>query len=306
LKYERESFAVAGGEASGIFWVKVTSISAVADTDIYVYYRSTDTADGADPTNAWNSDYLLVWHLGDGSTLSANDSTANNYDGTVESATATSGMVDGAANFSGSAQAISVLPALNGLSCASLTLESWVYLSGVTSLQMLYRGANDNFEVFFQSGVLYAYIKVYQGEPLWAYSHTNITTGWHHVTVTWTSGEAPKIYVDGINGSTADQSRTGNISSGDTSSGWIGGQSGGVYYLTGKVDEFRMSAKGSSATCNRSAEWIKFEYYNMNSVAGELTFGAEEVPATGGISVFRDSWLPSVFSRGRATTLRHR
>ncbi len=68
LKYERESWT--GGSGSNVtadFWVK----SAVADgagesaTDIYIYYRTTDTADGEDATNVWDADYIGVYHMND-------------------------------------------------------------------------------------------------------------------------------------------------------------------------------------------------------------------------------------------------
>jgi hypothetical protein len=89
LKYERTSFSVGGGEATGVFWVKVPTISGSVDTDIYIYYKSASPSEGADPANVWDSAFKGVWHL-DETSGNFLDSTANNNDltetgGTVDS-----------------------------------------------------------------------------------------------------------------------------------------------------------------------------------------------------------------------------
>jgi intein/homing endonuclease len=80
LKYERERHDSANELAE--YWVKVPSVSDSADTYIYLYYRTEDTADGADPENVWDSNYKAVHHLKDATTSTVLDSTSNNNDGT--------------------------------------------------------------------------------------------------------------------------------------------------------------------------------------------------------------------------------
>ncbi|MHA1482133.1 MAG: DUF2341 domain-containing protein [Candidatus Heimdallarchaeaceae archaeon] len=75
LKYERARYDNANSEAE--FWVKVPSVSSSAGTDFYIYYRTTDTADGSDKTNTWNSDYVGVYHLEEGN-ADAIDTTGTN------------------------------------------------------------------------------------------------------------------------------------------------------------------------------------------------------------------------------------
>ncbi|MDD4628373.1 MAG: DUF2341 domain-containing protein [Candidatus Peribacteraceae bacterium] len=82
LAYERESFESGSGSGSGIFWVKVPTISSSADTTIYLYYGKSDATDGQDRENAWDSDFRGVWHMGSGVTLSGNDSTSYGNDAT--------------------------------------------------------------------------------------------------------------------------------------------------------------------------------------------------------------------------------
>ena len=80
LKYERERHDSANELAE--YWVKVPSVSDSADTYIYLYYRTEDTADGADGENVWDSNHKAVHHLKDATTSTVLDSTSNNNDGT--------------------------------------------------------------------------------------------------------------------------------------------------------------------------------------------------------------------------------
>jgi len=52
LKYEREYFNVAAGDATAYYWVKVPSILALSGAVIYIYYNDGDgTVDGEDAEN---------------------------------------------------------------------------------------------------------------------------------------------------------------------------------------------------------------------------------------------------------------
>ena len=101
IPYERESFSIKAGSGSGIFWVKVPTITTAADSTIYAYYGKSDASDGQSATSVWDANFKGVWHLPNGATLSANDSTSNANNGTNNGATATTGKVDGAGNFDG-------------------------------------------------------------------------------------------------------------------------------------------------------------------------------------------------------------
>lgn len=99
LKYERESYA----SGTGVYWVKVPTVAGSSNTDIYIYYRTTDTADGADAANVWTANYVGVYHFKDGSGTSA----ANSTGGTAFTLSGTpswnsTGPVGGSLNFDGS------------------------------------------------------------------------------------------------------------------------------------------------------------------------------------------------------------
>src|SRR5438552_1444892 len=90
-----------------------------------MYYGSSATAnDQQSSTGTWDSNFKGVWHLPNGTTLTPNDSTSNSNNGTlVNTPTATSGQIDGGANFvSGSNQYITA-PAIEPTS--ALTVEGW-------------------------------------------------------------------------------------------------------------------------------------------------------------------------------------
>lgn len=102
LSYERERFSIRAGSGSGVFWVKVPSISSSANTTIYLYYGKSDATDGEDAASVWDANFAGVWHLPNGATLGTLGSTSNDNDGTVSGPTATSGVLDGGASFNGS------------------------------------------------------------------------------------------------------------------------------------------------------------------------------------------------------------
>ena len=77
LKYEKESMSISGGQATGNYWVKVPTIYKTPTGDqniIYVYYGKAGDTDGSDKNNVWDSNFKGVWHLPNGTTLTANDS----------------------------------------------------------------------------------------------------------------------------------------------------------------------------------------------------------------------------------------
>lgn len=81
LKHEIERYVNTSGLL--VYWVKISSLSSTADTDIYIYYSKVGV--GADPssTDTWDSNFLGVYHLDD-TGASCDDSTSNVNDGTYQ------------------------------------------------------------------------------------------------------------------------------------------------------------------------------------------------------------------------------
>lgn len=129
LKYERERHDSANSLAE--YWIKVPSVSASADTYIYLYYRAVDTADGADPENVWDSNHKAVLHLKDNTTSSVLDSTSNNNDGTKKGANEpieATGQIYKGQDFDGTDDYIDCGDIAHGTNV--ITIEAWIKTPG--------------------------------------------------------------------------------------------------------------------------------------------------------------------------------
>src|SRR4029077_13499410 len=91
-----------------IAWINVPTLSTSTDTSLFMYYGNASSTDQSNKTAVWDANFKGVWHLPNGTALTANDSTSNANNGTVNSATATAGKIDGAGSFNGSSSYISV------------------------------------------------------------------------------------------------------------------------------------------------------------------------------------------------------
>jgi len=139
LYYERESWSVVGGQATAVFHVKVPFISSTVDGTIYIYYRTTDTADGSDPLgngNVWNANFVCVYHLtetGNGivgeykdSTVNANHARGGDGDPAKVPAQTASGPINGAQDFDGTDDFIRTSVLTGGGTVATATIEVWL------------------------------------------------------------------------------------------------------------------------------------------------------------------------------------
>ncbi|MFA5742693.1 MAG: hypothetical protein WC921_01685, partial [Candidatus Paceibacterota bacterium] len=130
LSYEREQHDSVSEEAE--YWVKVPSVSGTVDTEIYIYYTTTVTADGAEPTNVWNSNFKSVWHLKDDPNNSTvQDSTFVGNDGTKRAAAnpaEATGKIGAGQDFEYSnSDRISISDPVNSNSVdTEVTVEAWI------------------------------------------------------------------------------------------------------------------------------------------------------------------------------------
>src|SRR5580704_13963154 len=103
LSFERESYSSSTGQVN--LWVKIPTLSHSSDTVIYMFYgNSSVTTDQSNKTGTWDANYLGVWHMSNGLTVNANDSTSNANNGTVSGTTAVTGIIAGAASYSSSSE----------------------------------------------------------------------------------------------------------------------------------------------------------------------------------------------------------
>jgi len=275
LKYERESFAVAGGEATGIFWVK-TNV-AMAGTYVWCYYGNLSAPDGADPEAVWDTNFKAVYHMKDATTSTILDSTANSNDGAKDAANKpaeVAGKIGKGQDFGGNADKGRIVCGADAsLSGADeLTVEAWLNYDG---LQQTYPAVVSRF-----TGSVSGYIFRMHKSSNKAYLNLNwaggnqdffcasaIGSGWRHIAFTYKASTLKvNTFFEGAPDSTQDATHAmvganKTLYLGEDNSGW---------YFDGLMDEVRISSVA------RSAAWIAYEYANMNSAVGGLTWGAEQ------------------------------
>jgi len=270
LNHQVETYNSTTGQL--IAWVQIPALSNSADTVMYIYYGNAGATNQQNPTAVWDSNYAAVWHLPNGTTLSAADSTANGNNGTISSPTATAGEINGGASFNGTSDGISFSP-VSALA-QTYTAEFWMNSSFPHAYMTILGGTSAFNDIYFDgsSNVL----GVDNGTSWVAYSSA-LVTGLNVAANTWTSlaitrsGSSISIYKNGTlvgSGTFSTPYNTANFAE--------MGSAGGINYYGGKLDEVRIS---SSA---RSAAWIQTEYNNQSSPTTFLSISSEQSNGTPG------------------------
>ena len=283
LNHEVETYTSSTGAAN--YWVKVPTVSHTSDTAIYMCYGNANiTTNQSNPAGVWDTNYKGVWHLGNGSTLSAADSTGVN-NGTNHGATAGSGQVDGAAAFNGSSQ-YATIPLV--VLTSNITLEAWVYrtTSAATGAgqDVVAHGSNgaDGFGLRIGYGNTHQFLKY--GVVAVDSGVASALNTWEHVVWTVQSDLKPRLYLNGVlvfTGSDTSSivSATHEASFGD--SYYLGSPS--QAWFGGRLDETRLS------NVVRSADWIAAEHRNQSSPG--TFYGVSGATGGGGSGSADVQWL---------------
>jgi hypothetical protein len=284
MSWETEGYASTTGVVN--YWVKVATASASTDTVFYICYgNSSITTDQSAASSVWNSDFKGVWHLPNGSTLTANDSTSNARNGTlVNTPTAVAGRIGGAARFvAASTQYINLVDDMNNTD-SSGTISAWVYPTTNTQQMIfcLYNSTSDNnmFAVGLLNGSnspsIYAQAYNFGSYNDAVRSPENVVplNAWTHVAFTG-NGSTYKLYVNGV-------SQTVTVLSFANNGRWF-------YSINKTVGKYRIGYCNTTnpAAANytiddiklsntvRGDDWIKTEYNNQSATSTFYAFGSE-------------------------------
>lgn len=272
--YEKEYYSGTAGTFR--FWVKPPTID-VSDV-IYMCYGDSDLDMDESSTDAWDSSYVLVAHMGDGSTLSLADSTSNNNDLTNNNATtAAAGKTGGAASFvAASSQSLTVGSAV--LTATPITITAW-FKTSTSDGHVAGLGSHD-------SGDLHA-LRLGGTNDIYAESNNAGVAGnvaeasgsftndaWTHGAAVFANSTSRIIYRDGGNSG----SNSTDITPNQLSRTVIGARfdEGLSSFFNGQIDEVRFS------NVARSANWITTEYNNVGDNAAFWTMGTEVAISSGG------------------------
>ncbi|HEX9504004.1 MAG TPA: DUF2341 domain-containing protein, partial [Patescibacteria group bacterium] len=271
LSHEIEKYDSITGNL--IAWVKVPSLSNTIDTKLVIYYGNASATDQQNKVDVWSNSYGGIWHLPDGSTLTAKDSTANSPDGTISGPTAVAGQVDGAAQFG----TLSTDKITTGYTAHNLTrtYEAWTYQTGngggLGGRVFDKRTTSPQVELIYQdngTNTLQYNRDWSTTQGAWSIPRPSLNA-WHHVVVTYDGNSLsnnPVIYLDGVSQTiTTITAPVGTLST-NTDPYVIGnrGNDNARNWL-GNLDEFRIS------NVIRSADWVATEYNNQNNPSTFMT-----------------------------------
>jgi RHS repeat-associated protein len=258
-------------------WVQAPTLSPSVNTNLYIYYGNASASNQQNGPGVWDGNYKAVWHLPDGTNLTANDSTYNGNNATPEYVTATAGQIDGGGHFNGSNYSwpssymfVNRQGASLDIS-SSFTVSAWVYLSNFAMqnyvLEKSTAGNNGpNYSLSINSDET-AMVAFYDTAYESVNGATRLSNWWSYITGVYDQPSGTlRIYVNGsLDGST---SVSGSPSTNSTDTVYIGvSQLQGASHFGGILDEIRVS------NIARSAAWIGTEYNNQNSPGTFLTLG---------------------------------
>jgi RHS repeat-associated protein len=264
LNYEVEEYNPATGQI--VAWVQIPDLSHASDTVIYLFYGNPSvTTSQQNPNAVWDSTYQAVWHLPNGTTLSANDSTTNANNGAISDATATAGQIDGGASFNGSTSQIicgSNVPGFQFSASQSFTDSAWFNLS--TSSNGWMSILSNSRDVSPWHGLWIDGTTAVFGESGNMNGPAISINAWHYMVAVQNGGAGRSLYVDGVLVA-SDQNPQDANGSGTC---YIGNDSVGEAFQ-GSIDEVRI------ASVARSSDWVAAEYANESSPSTFFALSSE-------------------------------
>ena len=276
LDFDLDNYNPSTGAAS--FWVRIPDLSHTTDTMIYIWYGIANvTYSLENRLGVWSNNYLSVYHLGNGSTVSASDSGIAGYTLSGSAYSSSTGEIGGAAQFNGNTSYDLYHNSVPSYPTGSspVTLEAWVQqASGNTTSEVFGYGANTGNGS--RAGMGIGGTRVSEEFQIYGFSGSIPATGWHHIVDVYGGGAinatstTDGVYVDGALRPWAYVAGTPNITTTQLTIGGIPTVTGS-YGFSGLVDEVRISSG------TRSAGWVATEYANQSS-PGTFSSMGQQVP----------------------------
>jgi len=256
--------------------VQVPTVSHTVDTVFYIFYGNASvTTDQSNPSGTWDSNFRGVWHLGDGTTLSANDSTVNGNNGAiVGSVSSVSGQVGGGARVVNAGNNdITVADSASLRIGSTLTISAWVNQTSRNpnaAILIQKRNPSDAFAdfnyAFALDGNWRLFLQFHDSGGFRSFTDSGSVVplnAWTHVAVVVNEPAGTiAFYRNGTLSSS--QPKAGTMPSSVTvplQIGNYGQYAGGVFQFSGIFDELHVS------NSSRTADWLQTEYNNQSGLA---------------------------------------
>jgi len=293
LDHEIESYNNGTGEL--VAWVRIPTLTSLADTAIYVYYGNASVTTDPSVTGVWDGSFAMVQHMSEdpsGAAPQLLDGTANGNDGTSAGTMTTGDLVSAkignGIDLDGTDDYISVANDASLNATSELTLSTWVNLTDSSADQKIIGKAplpaTAGYVLGVQSGGLYPETWDSVG------THRTFTSGvvasgvWTHLALTWTTNGDMIGYINGVE---VNRIAAGANDLGTTTNALVIGSvpwAPPALTVTGIVDEVRVS------TTARSAGWIATEYNNQNDTSVGTTNFIKSVGTEEAITWWNSSW----------------
>jgi Concanavalin A-like lectin/glucanases superfamily/IPT/TIG domain/Putative Ig domain len=277
LNHEVETYDGMTGRI--VSWVRMPLLSHSSDTVIYLWYgNSAVQSSQENRTGVWDTNYVGVWHLPDGTVLSARDSSATGNNGVITAATPVAGQIDGAASFNGTNAYIEAADSASlRVGAPAFTFAGWVNPAtvgtcGTYGCIVLNKEGSYEFALNSDGNIYWA---INSTTPGWTWINSGINVplnAWSHVALTY-DGSRVLAYKNGVLVSTT--TATGSVS-GSTNALRFGARNAPgspTSLFPGKLDDIAISKVA------RSSDWIAAEYNNQISPSMFYVVGAESTQA---------------------------
>lgn len=275
LSYEIDSYTI---NTDAFLWVKLLNVSSSSDTVFYLYFGNPVSGSGANASDVWDSNFVVVHHLNDETTSTVLDSSTNLINGTKTAANEpqeTAIFVGNSQDFDGVNDKI-VLDSDSKLNFGTddLTLEAFVnFTSWASSLNTIFGGSSGGCAALVIDDTANRYLRFYkQGVSAVSATQDSLSlNSWFYVAVTFDNSETTNNVVFTVDDSEHTKSWDQDFSAQTNQIGAY--QSVATRYPNSLFDEVRFS------DVVRSTSWKKASYHSgFNTL---LTQGTIEIYESG-------------------------
>jgi len=291
LSHEIDKYSSSTGEL--IAWVRIPTLSASADTEIYMYYGNADCADQWDAAGGtWDSSFVMVQHMNEDPSDadpafkdSAGSNDGMDY-GDMTAGDQVAGQIDGSLDFDGADDYVEIADESNfDFGTGDWILGCWFKSDLAHNGTLAGKGADGAGGIRYKIYVLdTGAIAVEIDDNGVGIGKVNVTSTattygndglWHYI-VGVKDGNNLRLYIDGTEDAISPANITGMASLNTDYPVVIGkiyNSAGAEYYqfFDGIMDEVRISSTA------RSADWIETEYNNQSDPATFYEIGIQEV-----------------------------